>query len=611
MKRTKKLLSLLLALALCLTLAPVSVLADEESVSAGATDNAKPAEDAAEAETIEAEPAEEAEEPAPTEEEPAPTLDGVSEVASGTCGDNVTWKLTDDGTLTISGTGDMSNYGYGNYSPWYDSRDSVKAVVIESGVTSIGNSAFYYCESLSLVTIPDGVTSIGSCSFNCCRNLTSVTIPASVTSIGDGAFDACYSLTSITLPDSVTSIGDSAFYCCVSLTSFTIPEGVKSIGRDVFHSCESLTSVTIREGVTSIGDSAFYKCYSLASVTIPYSMTRIEGLAFDGCDSLKDVYYGGAESDWNEISKDRIGDLMNATIHYAGHPHTLEKVEAVEATCETQGNIEYWSCPECGRAFADADGMKGIKETVIPATGHDWDSGEVTKDASCVEDGVMTYTCTICGATKTEPIPAIGHDLQLVDAVPASQTAEGVMEHYECVRCGALFKDAKSAVPMTAEELTIPKIEVKEDITITEDLKDKDIQTEEDVREKLEEAAEDKGYDRKNTLTVEVTLPQNQQPDALIGISILLPYPEGTDMEHFDFDVFHMISTGDKAGQTELVICTKTEYGLMITVFSLSPFTIAWEPVLDGKADTSAYFLANGMAAEAAKNLRLAVGLDG
>ena len=159
-----------------------------------------------------------------------------------------------------------------------------------SKVTSIGNSVFYGCTSLTSITIPDSVTSIGESAFHECTSLTSVTIPDSVTKIGDYTFYKCSSLTSITIPDSVTSIGYSAFYGCKSLTSVTIPDSVTSIGGSAFNGCTSLTSVTIPDSVTSIGESAFYSCTSLTSVTIPDGVTEIGDYAFNGCTSLKEVY---------------------------------------------------------------------------------------------------------------------------------------------------------------------------------------------------------------------------------------------------------------------------------------------------------------------------------
>ena len=160
---------------------------------------------------------------------------------------------------------------------------------IPQGITAIGNSAFFCCDSLISVAIPDSVISIRDSAFSCCKSLTSITIPDSVTSIGDETFSSCVSLTSVTIPDSVTSIGDSAFSSCVSLTSVTIPDSVTSIGNIAFSFCTSLTSITIPDSVTSIGDGAFYACYSMTSITIPDSVTSIGDWAFSSCTSLTSI----------------------------------------------------------------------------------------------------------------------------------------------------------------------------------------------------------------------------------------------------------------------------------------------------------------------------------
>lgn len=244
-------------------------------------------------------------------------LEGAAPVAAGYCGadeggKNLSWILTDDGTLTISGCGEMVNYRSGKV-PWYGYRSSIEAVIICDGVTYIGNYAFSSCSSLTAVTIPDSMTSIGIDAFSVCSSLTSVTIPDGVTSIGDYAFYYCSSLTSVTIPDSVTSIGVAAFACCKGLAdqngmvivgnvlfgyygtggNVVIPDGVTSIGNDAFSFCSRLTSVTLPASLTSIGDYAFYECYSLTAVTIPDSVTSIGNYAFERCSSLAAVYFEG------------------------------------------------------------------------------------------------------------------------------------------------------------------------------------------------------------------------------------------------------------------------------------------------------------------------------
>ena len=168
----------------------------------------------------------------------------------------------------------------------YPAGISSSTYTIPQGITAIGDSAFYYCDSLTSVSIPDSVTSIGDNAFYFCESLTSVTIPDSVTAIGDSAFSYCDSLTSVSIPDSVTAIGDEAFYSCSSLTSVNIPDSVTSIGDRAFSYCDSLTSVSIPDSVTAIGNRAFYYCDSLTSVSIPNSVTSIGDYAFGDCSNL-------------------------------------------------------------------------------------------------------------------------------------------------------------------------------------------------------------------------------------------------------------------------------------------------------------------------------------
>ena len=220
----------------------------------------------------------------------------AAEATSGTCGDNLTWNLDENGTLTISGSGKMKDYRYSplsayydNPAPWYSQRDSIKNVFISHGVTQIGDHAFYSCSSLTSINIPSSVTSIVDYAFSGCSSLTSINIPSSVTSIGYYAFSGCSSLASINIPSSVTSIGRYAFSRCSSLTSIIIPSSVTSIEPGTFYGCSSLTSISIPNSVTSIGGEAFKGCSSLASINIPSSVTSIGDYAFYRCSSLTSI----------------------------------------------------------------------------------------------------------------------------------------------------------------------------------------------------------------------------------------------------------------------------------------------------------------------------------
>ena len=172
---------------------------------------------------------------------------------------------------------------------FFEGCSSLTSVSISGSVTSIGDNAFNGCSGLTSVTIPEGVTSIGDYAFGSCSGLTSFTIPEGVTSIGEHAFYGCSGLTSVTIPKGVTSIGWATFYDCSGLTSVTIPEGVTSIGNMAFENCSGLTSVTIPKSVTSIDWSAFSNCSGLTSVTIPKSVTSIASGAFSGCSGLTSI----------------------------------------------------------------------------------------------------------------------------------------------------------------------------------------------------------------------------------------------------------------------------------------------------------------------------------
>ena len=207
-----------------------------------------------------------------------------------------------DGTLTISGEGPMDDYPDYGKCPWYESiargEDDVTEVtkiIIEEGITHIGDYAFEDAVDVTSVTLPSSLESIGEHAFAYMNSLSEITIPENVSSIGDGAFKYCSSLTEIVIPENVTSIGDDAFEGCSSLTEIVIPENVTSIGNYAFDGCSSLTEIVIPENVTSIGDGAFRNCSSLTEIVIPENVTSIGNGVFNGCENL--IIYVPAESD--------------------------------------------------------------------------------------------------------------------------------------------------------------------------------------------------------------------------------------------------------------------------------------------------------------------------
>lgn len=174
-------------------------------------------------------------------------------------------------------------------------------VTIPNSVTSISRGMFAQCSSLTSVNVPNGVTNIGEEAFSDCHSLTSITIPTSVTSIGEYAFNGCTGLTSMTIPNSVTNIGPRAFSDCTGLTDVSISNNISSIAEGMFLNCTRLTSVTIPKGITNIGGAAFSDCTSLTSVIIPDSVTSIGDYAFNQCFALEDVYFAGNAEQWKEI----------------------------------------------------------------------------------------------------------------------------------------------------------------------------------------------------------------------------------------------------------------------------------------------------------------------
>ena len=226
------------------------------------------------------------------------TLAMLSSAASGKFGrdDCLSWVLTEDGTLTISGSGMIPNYSETITAPWYAKRMKITSVVVESGVTYVGSYAFNACLKLTSVDLPAGVIGISSFAFQNCSKLTSVKIPASVKSIDQGAFYGCTGLESVTLPENAY-IGSrnergysdkGVFEACTGLTSVTVLAGAR-FTQNTFAGCTSLTSISIPESMTEIPHGSFKGCTGLTSVTIPKSVTKIANFAFSGCTSLTGV----------------------------------------------------------------------------------------------------------------------------------------------------------------------------------------------------------------------------------------------------------------------------------------------------------------------------------
>ena len=324
---------------------------------------------------------------------------------------SVKWVLSDDGVLTISGSGAMKDYT-ASFNvpfnvPWYHDRDKIEQVIIENGVTSIGDSAFFDCSGLTNITIPNSVTSIGSHAFAYCSGLTNITIPNSVTSIGIYAFVDCSGLTNInvdrenknysddngilfnndktsiikypegkkeneyTIPSSVTSIGSDAFAYCSGLTNITIPSSVTSIGDRAFYACSSLTNITIPNSVTSIGWRAFADCSGLTNITISNSVTSVEADAFENCSGLTNINVDRENKNYSDDNGILFNNDKTSIIKY---PEGKKENEYTIPSSVTRiGSDAFSNCSGltnitipnsvtsiAGRAFADCSGLTNI-----------------------------------------------------------------------------------------------------------------------------------------------------------------------------------------------------------------------------------------------------------
>ncbi len=473
---------------------------------------------------------------------------------SGTCGENLTWSFDEaTGTLTISGTGEMTNWENTEDVPWYLHSTNVKTVNVGDGVTSIGDFAFAFCDNLVNVLLPEGLTVIGKGSFGC-SGIESITLPDSLISIGESAFYECVNLKSINIPKSLAYLGNEAFYnsglesmeynavnllidpnnqfapfnTCTNLTeinfgkdvksipdfcfwgieaeNIVIPDGVESIGQCAFSHCSKLSNISIPDSVTYIGNHAFVSCESLKEIVLPQNLTAInnntfmycinlesvvlnnnlttiKNNAFYQCTSLKSINipqniitieekafeFSGIET-INFNAENLINDNQYSPFTYT----YLTKVNI----CKNVKSIPSFMFSECNslqsitvsknvnsignNAFYYCNQLKDVyfygteeewniitigedNEPLLNATIHFIDAPEhthsysstVTKDASCAETGIMTYTCE-CGDSYTEEIAKISHsDGEWETVVEATCTTQG-KKVKKCAVCGTI-----------------------------------------------------------------------------------------------------------------------------------------------------------------------------
>lgn len=428
---------------------------------------------------------------------------------SGACGGGLTYTMiqndgTDTYTLAITksgtGTGVMTDYGYGS-TPWYadcgkitkltidgatsigkhafESCHNLTDVVISSGVTSIGEDAFEFCEKLtntSISSILKEATSIGDHAFYGCTSLTSVEIPESVTSIDVAAFGGCSNLTSVKILGTITSIAKSTFIACGKLRDIAIPVSVTSIGNHAFEKCTSLTTIKIPDSVTSIGENAFNDCSSLRHVELPYAIPTISKGAFNNVNTH--YYYPGYRTKFvsqaNRIDPGIIGmespnyslvhcysDVsFNANGGSFADGGTQKKVEKIwSATKLTQEQVDSIGMPkQAGKIFLGWNTTSNATTTINPISDYVVDG----KIYYAVYKDAVPATVTISGPTDNTVKAGEGSDVFTVVANKGDTDAAKAKFDFAGGKVQYRTGDTEEWVDLTSNELSIDNLTGKQ-----------------------------------------------------------------------------------------------------------------------------------------------------
>lgn len=312
-----------------------------------------------------------------------------STIDSGKCGNNLTWHLSSEGVLTISGTGIATS------DPWLDYADKIIVVVIEPGFTGFWNGlAFENCVNLTSVSLPEGIKYLGVETFTGCTSLEEITIPSGCQLSYDSAlFANCTSLKTVNLPDGISELANAMFKNCISLETFTIPDGVTRIPRELFVGCTSLKEVVLHDAVTYIGNSAFYGCSSLKYIDIPDSVTSIGSSAFAKCTSLKEFIIPEGATYISDYMFYMCLSLESAVI-----PNSVEVIGMrafMNCTSLTEINLHDGITKLCQGAFNNS----GLVTVTVPSTVTEMESGVFAGCDNLVEVNLPSNLDTIPSST--------------------------------------------------------------------------------------------------------------------------------------------------------------------------------------------------------------------
>lgn len=354
-----------------------------------------------------------------------------ADAESGSCGPELLWTLTDDGTLTITGKGRMYDYKTNYAAPWSKNDSAaaqrIRTVVMDDAVTHIGAYAFSGCSSLERVEFPGSLVDIGFGAFRHAAMLQQIILPPQLETIGRNAFEFCANLTDVQLPQSLRTIGGDAFSQCQSLADITLPDGITSIGFNAFNGTALATNdanydgvflyigsylvekkwvpltdfvtCAVKDGTTLIADSLFSTELYLKEITLPDSLRYVGDAAFSNCSSLKDVTFTGTETQWHTIiCGTKNLSLLLADIHCKdadGNALTLSPVPTTEtdSTCRVPGTKNGKQCSSCGLILVEPERKPLLK--------HDWEIIS-NEGATCVKRGTLHLVCKQCGMKTTK-----------------------------------------------------------------------------------------------------------------------------------------------------------------------------------------------------------------
>lgn len=372
----------------------------------------------------------------------------------------------------------------------FDACASISGMTLPAAITAVPDKCFNDCTKLLTVDYKGEVTAIGERAFEGCKSLTKAPIPAAVTALGNSAFNGCIALTDVTLPAGVTAVPDGCFQDCTALADMKLPGTVTSVGHNAFTGCKALKDVRCYGAPPTVqpGGAAEHS-FEPGIVTIHYNPDPVYGWTLDtdgtwqgykvsskgaclhtGYGTTKNTVPATCGADGRiETVCSNCGEVIATEVIPATGAHTWDNGTVTTEPTETTPGVRTFTCAVCSQTKTEVIPATGAHTFVFtknvapscteagydlytcrdcgaseqrnskPALGHKWDSGTVTAEPTEKDPGTMTYTCTVCGQTKTEVIPATGPHTHIwgegTVTVAPTETTPGVRT-YTCTVCG-------------------------------------------------------------------------------------------------------------------------------------------------------------------------------